>query len=175
MLFTNSLVFAEQFGFNTNLLETNVLNLAVVVAVVVIYIGDALKSLLANRKQTILNNFQEADKRALEAESRLKEAQKQFDEAQAKAKQITDQAVLTIERERNQIVQQNQEDIQRLSVMQKEVLQLEQQKAQSELAQKLVKLALHQVNEKLTQRLNASVHSAVNNFQIVLFTNFKPQ
>ena len=77
MLFTNSLVFAEQFGFNTNLLETNVLNLAVVVAVVVIYIGDALKSLLANRKQTILNNFQEADKRALEAESRLKEAQKQ--------------------------------------------------------------------------------------------------
>ena len=59
--------------------------------------------------------------------------------------------------------------------MQKEVLQLEQQKAQSELAQKLVKLALHQVNEKLTKRLNASVHSAVNNFQIVLFTNFKPQ
>ena len=81
MLFTNSLVFAE-FGFNTNLLETNVLNLSVVVAVVVIYIGDALKSLLANRKQTILNNFQEADKRALEAENRLKEAQKQFEEAQ---------------------------------------------------------------------------------------------
>jgi F-type H+-transporting ATPase subunit b len=174
MLFTNSLVFAE-FGFNTNLLETNVLNLSVVLAVVVIYIGDALKSLLANRKQTILNNFQEADKRALEAESRLKEAQKQFDEAQAKVKQITEQAVVTIERERDQIVKQNQEDIQRLSVMQQEVLQLEQQKAQSELAQKLVKLALHQVNEKLTKRLNASVHSAVNNFQIVLFTNFKPQ
>ena len=56
MLFTNSLVFAE-FGFNTNLLETNVLNLSVVVAVVVIYIGDALKSLLANRKQTILNKW----------------------------------------------------------------------------------------------------------------------
>ena len=174
MLFTNSLVFAE-FCFNTNLLETNVLNLSVVVAVVVIYIGDALKSLLANRKQTILNNFQEADKRALEAESRLKEAQKQFDEAQAKAKQITEQAVVTIERERDQIVKQNQEDIQRLSVMQQEVLQLEQQKAQSELGQKLVKLALHQVNEKLTKRLNTSVHSAVNNFQIVLFTNFKPQ
>lgn len=52
MFFTNSLVFAEQFGFNTNLLETNVLNLAVVVAVVIIYIGDALKVfLLIENKQ----------------------------------------------------------------------------------------------------------------------------
>jgi F-type H+-transporting ATPase subunit b len=175
MFFTNSLVFAEQFGFNTNLLETNVLNLAVVVSVVIIYIGDALKSLLANRKQTILNNFQEAEKRASEAQERLKQAEKQFDEAKEKAKQITDQAVLTIERERNQIVQQNQEDIKRLSTVQNETLQFEQQKAQSELAQKLVNLALHQVNEKLTKRLNTSIHSAVNNFQIVLFTNYKPQ
>lgn len=175
MLFTNSLLFAEQFGFNTNLLETNVLNLAVVLAVVVIYIGDALKSLLANRKQTILNNFQEADKRALEAQERLKQAQQQFEEAKNKAQQITDQAILTIERERSQIVQQNQEDIKRLSNLQKETLQFEQQKAQSELAQKLVNLALHQVNEKLNKRLNASIHSAINNFQIVLFTNYKPQ
>ena len=175
MLLTNSLVFAEQFGFNTNLLETNVLNLAVVLAVVIIYIGDALKSLLANRKQTILNNFKEADQRAAEAQERLKFAQKQLDDAKSKAQQIKEQAVVTIERERNQIVQQNQEDIKRLSIVQKETLQFEQQKAQSELAQKLVKLALHQVNEKLTKRLNASIHSAINNFQIVLFTNYKPQ
>ena len=62
-----------------------------------------------------------------------------------------------------------------MSVLQQETLQFEQQKAQNELAQKLVRLALHQVREKLTQRLNSSIHSAVNNFQIVLFTNYKPQ
>jgi len=53
-------------------------------------------------------------------------------------------------------------------------LKFEQQKAQNELAQKLVRLALHQVREKLTQRLNSSIHTAVNHFQIVLFTNYKP-
>ena len=74
MLFSTSLMFAEHFGFNTNLLETNVLNLAVVLAVVVTYVGDAIRGLLANRKQNILNNFREADQRASEAQERLNKA-----------------------------------------------------------------------------------------------------
>ena len=175
MLFSTSLIFAEHFGFNTNILETNVLNLAVVLAVVVTYVGDALRGLLANRKQNILNNFREADQRASEAQDRLNRARLQFDQAQAKAKQIREQALVTIEQEKNQVVRQNQEDIKRLGILQQETIQFEEQKAQNELAQKLVRLALHQVREKLTQRLNSSIHSAVNNFQIVLFTNYKPQ
>ncbi len=175
MLFSTSLMFAEHFGFNTNILETNVLNLTVVLAVVVTYVGDALRGLLENRKQTILNNFREADQRASEAQDRLNTARLQLEQAQAKAKQIREQAVITIEQEKNQIVLQNQQDIKRLSVIQQETLQFEQQKVQNELAQKLVRLALHQVREKLTQRLNSSIHNAVNNFQIVLFTNYKPQ
>lgn len=173
MLFSTSLMFAGHFGLNTNILETNVLNLAVVLTVVITYVGDALRGLLANRKQNILNNFREADQRASEAQDRLNQAQTQLEQAQAKAKQICEQALVTIEQEKNQIVRQNQEDIKRLSILQQETLQLEQQKAQNELAQKLVRLALHQVREKLTQRLNSSIHSAVNNFQIVLFTNYK--
>lgn len=173
MLFSTSLMFAGHFGLNTNILETNVLNLAVVLTVVITYVGDALRGLLANRKQNILNNFREADQRASEAQDRLNQARIQLEQAQAKARQIREQALVTIEQEKSQIVRQNQEDIKRLSILQQETLQLEQQKAQNELAQKLVRLALHQVREKLTQRLNSSIHSAVNNFQIVLFTNYK--
>jgi F0F1-type ATP synthase membrane subunit b/b' len=49
------------FGFNTNILETNVINLAVVIAVVVSVVGDAVRELLKNRKETIINNLREAD------------------------------------------------------------------------------------------------------------------
>ena len=80
----------------------------------------------------------------------------------------------TIEQEKKQFVRQTQEDIKRLGTLQQETLKFEQQKAQNELAQKLVRLALHQVREKLNQRLNSSIHTAVNHFQIVLFTNYKP-
>jgi F-type H+-transporting ATPase subunit b len=174
MLFSTSLMFAGHFGFNTNILETNVLNLAVVLAVVITYVGDALRGLLANRKQTILNNFREADQRASEAQDRLNQARLQLEKAKTKADEISQQAVFTVDQEKKQIISQTQEDIKRLSILQQETLKFEQQKAQNELAQKLVRLALHQVREKLNQRLNSSIHTAVNHFQIVLFTNYKP-
>jgi len=174
MLFSTSLMFAGHFGFNTNILETNVLNLAVVLAIVITYVGDALRGLLANRKQTILNNFREADQRASEAQDRLNQARLQLEKAKTKADEISQQAIFTVDQEKNQILSQTQEDIKRLSVLQQETLKFEQQKAQNELAQKLVRLALHQVREKLNQRLNSSIHTAVNHFQIVLFTNYKP-
>lgn len=174
MFFSTSLMLAGHFGFNTNILETNVLNLAVVLAIVITFVGDALRGLLANRKEIILNNFREADQRASEAQERLNKARLQLEQAKTKAQQITEQALVTIEQEKKQFVRQTQEDIQRLAILQQETLKFEQQKAQNELAQKLVKLALHQVREKLAQRLNSGIHSAVNNFQIVLFTNYKP-
>lgn len=174
MLFSTSLVFAGHFGFNTNILETNVLNLAVVLAIVITYVGDALRGLLANRKQTILNNFREADQRASEAQDRLNQARLQLEKAKTKAEEISQQALFTVDQEKKQIISQTQEDIKRLSLLQQQTLKFEQQKAQNELAQKLVRLALYQVREKLNQRLNSSIHTAVNHFQIVLFTNYKP-
>jgi F-type H+-transporting ATPase subunit b len=71
------------FGFNTNILETNVINLAVVIAVVVSVVGDAVRELLKNRKETIINNLREADNRANEALERDL-AKAQLQEAQPK-------------------------------------------------------------------------------------------
>ena len=66
----------QGFGFNTDLFETNVLNLAVVVGIVVTVVGDAVQSLLDQRRQNILSTLAEADKKAREAQKRLEEAQK---------------------------------------------------------------------------------------------------
>ena len=59
------------FGLNTNLFETNVLNLAVVVGVVVTVVGDAVQSLLNQRRQNILSTLAEADKKAREAQKQI--------------------------------------------------------------------------------------------------------
>ena len=89
MLFSTSLLLAGHFGFNTNLLETNVLNLAVVLAIVLTYVGDAIRGLLENRKQTILTNFREADQRATEAQDRLRQAQVELEQAQAVRRRVS--------------------------------------------------------------------------------------
>ena len=92
------------FGINTNILETNVINLAVVIGVVVTFVGDALKSLLENRRQAILNNLKEADQKALEAQERLEQAKNALNEAIKKADIIKQQSFTTAEQESQQVI-----------------------------------------------------------------------
>jgi F-type H+-transporting ATPase subunit b len=76
------------FGFNTNILETNVINLAVVIAVVVSVVGDAVRELLKNRKETIINNLREADNRANEALEKRDLAKSNYKKLKASKKKL---------------------------------------------------------------------------------------
>jgi F-type H+-transporting ATPase subunit b len=162
------------FGFNTNILETNIINLAVVIAVVITFVGDALRSLLENRKQTVLNNLREADLRASEAQEKLNQAQAQLELAKKKATEIREQSITTAEQEKQQTIRQAEKDVSRLEELKDETINLQQQKALSQISQQVVSLALTKVREKLTKSLDDSFHSSVNNFNIVLLTNYKP-
>ena len=62
---------AEGFGFNTNILETNVLNLAVVVPAVFVLGKDTLKSILETRREKILASLRSADDRFKAAQLEL--------------------------------------------------------------------------------------------------------
>ena len=87
------------FGLNINLLETNVLNLAVVVRIVVTVVGDALQTLLNQRRQVILSMLQEADKKAKDSQKRLKDARRAVEMARLLAQEIQTQATQIIEQE----------------------------------------------------------------------------
>ncbi len=161
------------FGFNTNILETNIINLAVVIAVVISFVGDALRSLLENRKQTVLNNLREADQRALEAQEKLNQAKAQLELSKKKAAEIREQGVNTAEQEKVQTTRQTEKDIARLEELKKETINLQQQKVVSQISQQVVALALTKVRNTLEKSLDETFHSSVNNFNIVLLTNYK--
>jgi F-type H+-transporting ATPase subunit b len=91
------LPFGHGWGINTNILETNIINLSVVIGVVVSFGGDALRSLLENRKQAILNSIKEADDRANEAKARYEQAKLAFEAAKTKAEEIQKQSVVAAE------------------------------------------------------------------------------
>ena len=79
------------FGLNFDLIETNILNLAVVIGVVLYLGGDVLSSLLNDRKQKILGTLKSADDRFLEAQQKLEEAKQKVLAAQKKALEIREQ------------------------------------------------------------------------------------
>ena len=164
----------EGFGFNGNILSTNIINLAVVLGVVISFGGDALRSLLENRKQTIQTNLEQADKKAQEAEERLAQVKNRLERSQQAAKDILEQGRLTADQEKKKSLEQTRNDIARLEQAKEESVRLQQQKAISQVSKQVVGLAFQQVKNKLSPPLDKTIHSSVNDFNIVLFREYQP-
>lgn len=134
--------------------------------------GDALKSLLENRRELILSNLKEADTRAVVAQQKLDKARSQFEEAKLKAQEIQNQSVSTLQKEKSHSKIQTEEMIQRLEKLKKETLIFQQQKTLKLLSKKIIQLSLMQVQEKLKNRVDLKFQTSVNNFYIALFRNY---
>lgn len=156
------------FGFNTNILETNVINLAVVIAIVVSVVGDAVRELLKNRKETIISNLREADRRASEALEKLTSAQAQLEEAKTKAEEIRNQGIFAAEQEKALCIKQAEEEKTRLIQGKHDTIRLQQQKAIDQISQQIISLAIEQVRVKFQTKANARLHNSVNNFKNAL-------
>jgi F-type H+-transporting ATPase subunit b len=149
----NSLFSGNGFGINTNILETNVINLAVVIAVVISFVGDALRELLENRKQKIFDNISLADARAQEMEQRIRDAKTQLEKAKKRAIQIREQGVLAANQEKELCISQAEMEATRLKQLKDDSIRLQQQKAIQTISQQIVTLSVQQAYEQLKTRM----------------------
>ena len=88
---------AEEEGISLNLdiLETGLLNILALLAILVYTGKDFLGSLLEERKTTIVKGVQDAEDRLNEAQKRLSEAQKQLDQANLVIGEIKNETIAT--------------------------------------------------------------------------------
>jgi F-type H+-transporting ATPase subunit b len=87
----------ENFGIslNTDILETGLINILALLAILVYAGQDFLGSLLEERKTTIVKGVQDAEDRLNEAEKRLNEAEKQLNQANLVISQIKTETIAT--------------------------------------------------------------------------------
>ena len=88
---------AEEEGISLNLdiLETGLLNILALLAILIYTGKDFLGSLLEERKVTIVKSVQDAEDRLNEAQKRLSEAQKQLDQANLVIGEIKNETITT--------------------------------------------------------------------------------
>ena len=132
----------QGFGFNTDIFETNILNLAVVLGIVVVFVGDALSTLLSHRRKIVLATMQEADQKARKVQQQLEEARKSVEISRLRAKEIRSQAAQTIEQEELAFQKQLNEDLRQLRETRAQRMQIERQRIVRSTAKKVVNLAL---------------------------------
>ena len=85
----------EGIGLNLDILETGLLNILALLAILFFTGRDFLGSLLEERKTTIVKSVQDAEDRLNEAQKRLDEAQKQLNQANLVISEIRNETVST--------------------------------------------------------------------------------
>ncbi len=173
-IFLGTLPLAEGFGINTNIFETNLINLAAVVAIVISFVGKNLSALLEDRRKTIVNNLQEASLRAEEAKQRLAVAKNQLVEAKKKAAEIREEGVFRATQEVNSCVSQHEERLSKLDEFKQETVQFYQQKAFKQAYMYVISRIMTRVKDRLNKGLDATYHVVVNNFYVSRFTEYNP-
>ena len=165
-------ILGEGFGFNGNILETNILNLSVVIAIVVSLGGDALRDLLDTRKAAIMSTLSSSEERAKQAAETLAIAKNELAFAQKKAVEIRNNAKSTVQEVAKQSTEQTNFDITRLEETKDSRISSALLKAKGDLSSYTVKLALDRAKTKLENALDTPLHEKVNNSQLVLLTNW---
>ena len=143
------------FGLNNDLFETNILNLSVVVSVVVVFVGDALRSLLAQRRRIVISSLQEATQKSQEAEQRLEEARKSVDAARLRAQEIRIQAIESCEREKLMIKEQMEKELRYLKARGQQAIELEYRRTARAITKQVFGMALVAAESTLITKLGS--------------------
>lgn len=92
----NLILLSESIRLNTDIFETNVINIAILLALLVNVVGGALKTSMLERKEKILDTVQDAEQRLQEASERLLEAKTQLNQSRLVINKIEEDNLLLI-------------------------------------------------------------------------------
>jgi len=82
------LLATEGFSLNTNIFDTNIINLIIVIVVLVWFLKGFLGGILERRREAIIADLKDAEERLLIASRALEEGQLELAQAQATAQKI---------------------------------------------------------------------------------------
>lgn len=162
---------AEGFGFNTNLLETNILNLAVVLPLVFSLGKDTLTSILDTRREKILNSLRSADDRFKQAQLELDAAKSELALAADKVKEIQNEGQKTMEALRLEETKRYEELHQRFDDLKAETVRLEEEKVVNAFRQQLISVAFAKATEGIRSRMNEKLHRKYIDSKIALMNS----
>jgi F-type H+-transporting ATPase subunit b len=156
------------FGLNLNILQTNLINLAVVVSVVVYFGRNILGKTLKDRQSAIASAIQEAEQKQKTAAAALAEQQQKLAQAQAEAQKIRTEAQSRAQSARTAILAQSAEEIERMKASAAQDLNTQQERILNELRQQVATMAMQQAEAQMRSELSSDRQSQLIDRSIAL-------
>nr|YP_009512820.1 ATP synthase subunit b [Suaeda malacosperma]YP_009715950.1 ATP synthase CF0 subunit I [Suaeda salsa]AXK15231.1 ATP synthase subunit b [Suaeda malacosperma]QGL09075.1 ATP synthase CF0 subunit I [Suaeda salsa] len=160
---------AGSFGFNTDILATNLINLSVVFGVLIFFGKGVLSDLLDNRKQRILNTIRNSEELRGKAIEQLERARARVKKVEMEADQFRVNGYSEIEREKMNLINSTYKTLEQLENYKNETINFEQQKAINEVRQRVFQQALQGALGTLNSCLNNELHLRTINANIGMF------
>nr|YP_010861928.1 ATP synthase CF0 subunit I [Phoenicophorium borsigianum]WGM78146.1 ATP synthase CF0 subunit I [Phoenicophorium borsigianum] len=149
---------AGSFGFNTDILATNPINLSVVLGVLIFFGKGVLNDLLDNRKQRILSTIRNSEELRRGAIEQLERARTRLRKVEIEADEYRMNGYSEIEREKENLINATCDTLERLENYKNETLHFEQQRAINQVRQRVFQQALRGALGTLNSCLNSELH-----------------
>ncbi len=144
------------FGLNFDILETNLINLAILIGILVYFGRNVLTNTLAERRSRIEQAIREAEERQRSAAGALAEQQQKLAQAQAEAERIRKEAEQNAQKAKEAILAKAAEDVEKLKQTAVQDLNTERERAIAELRQRVAAMAMQRVESQLQSVLDES-------------------
>nr|YP_010436849.1 ATP synthase CF0 subunit I [Momordica cochinchinensis]UTA96103.1 ATP synthase CF0 subunit I [Momordica cochinchinensis] len=164
---------AESFGFNTDILATNPINLSVVLGVLIFFGKGVLSDLLDNRKQRILKTIQNSEELREGAIEQLEKARSRLRKVEMEADQFRVNGYSEIEREKLNLINSTSKSLEQLENYKNETIRFEQQRAINQVRQQVFQQALQGALGTLNSCLDNELHLRTISANIGMFGTMK--
>ncbi len=144
-------------GINTNILETNLINLGILIVVLVYFGRGFLGKILNERRSTIEEAIKEAEQRQQQAQASLAEQQQKLTVAQTDAQRILAEAEERAKTVRDSILAKAAEDVERMKATASAELDSDRERVISQLRSQIATQAIELAESQLKQHLNDNV------------------
>nr|QVD43470.1 ATP synthase CF0 subunit I [Primula obconica subsp. parva]QVD43551.1 ATP synthase CF0 subunit I [Primula obconica subsp. parva] len=165
--------FAGSFGFNTDILATNPINLTVVLGVLIFFGKGVLSDLLDNRKQRIFNTIRNSEELCGGAIEQLEKARIRLRKVEMEANEFRVNGYSEIEREKLNLINSTYKTLEQLENYKNETIHFEQQSAINEVRQQVFQQALEGALGTLNSCLNNELHLRTISANIGMFGTMK--
>jgi F-type H+-transporting ATPase subunit b len=142
------------FGLSFDLLESNIVNLAIVIGILVYFGRGFLGKMLTQRRSDIETAIAEAETRQANAAQALAEQQQKLAQAQEEAGRIVAAAQETAAKVKADILAKSERDIARMREDAGRDTAAEQERVIAQLRQRAVSMALARVDAQLREQLD---------------------
>nr|YP_010929697.1 ATP synthase CF0 subunit I [Syzygium megacarpum]WKK48912.1 ATP synthase CF0 subunit I [Syzygium megacarpum] len=164
---------AGSFGFNTDILATNPINLSVVLGVLIFFGKGVLSDLLDNRKQRILNTIRNSEELRGGAIEQLEKARARLRKVEMEAEQFRVNGYSEIEQEKLNLINSTYKILEQLENYKNETIHFEQQRAINQVRQRVFQQALQGALGTLNSCLNNELHLRTISANIGMFGAMK--